>query len=148
MQGEIRDRDVKLGERLERVKIKHAERFIRRADRNARAWRWTRWIIIAMGIAMLLSSGYLFHQSCRVFSDSLQGGATDPGSDPRPKVTALDVKLEMHFLTMALTSWFAGIVGLAIGAWMICYGAFGDRRVQSDLLLAALLKERLAAPDP
>jgi hypothetical protein len=42
-----------------------------------------------------------------------------------------------------LTSWSGGIVGIVVGVWMVLYGAFGERRIQSDLLLAALLKERL-----
>ena len=145
MQGEAQERDVKLGERLELVKTQYAERFIRRADRNARAWRWTRWIMLTIGIVMLLSSGYLFDQSCHALAVRLKEGTSSPNGDQRVWVTAVDVELEPHLLTMALTSWFAGIVGIAMSIWIICYGVVGGRRVQSDLLLAALLRERLVA---
>ena len=141
MQGETHDRDVKLCERLQRAKTKHAERFIRRAERNARAWRWTRWIGIIGGVLMLLANMHLFHQSCRVFPGLRQGWLERTGSDPSRGVTALDVKLEMHFLTMAFTSWLASILGMTVSVWMILYGIFGERRIRGDLLLAALLRE-------
>ncbi|MHC4984663.1 MAG: hypothetical protein ACYTFO_00760 [Planctomycetota bacterium] len=144
MQSEPHDQDVALDERLEHVKARYTERFIRRADRNARAWRWTRWFAIAIGIAMLLSFTFLFHQSCQAFSDwwSVNTPAnTESGLGP--SVTALDLRLEISSMAGILTSWSGGIVGIVVGVWMVLYGAFGERRIQSDLLLAALLKERL-----